>query len=268
MADRHKIFHVAVIVFLLLCAAATAFAASPGDACPAAGAVERDGGQTLICNGTVWKEAEQIANTGRSKAQVDNDTGNCTADKTGRLRYNESTDTWEYCAGTGPAWNPFEDPLCEDDDTGECRVEVDRSDNDPEFIAANVKDGVNILGVTGTYSGGCLMKASVTPPANGNAQGCITGDNLTWTTISCVSASSGWKCTFGYPLVDGHALANNNPAKEFWCNELGGVRTGGGTSSWQTISGTADHEFNVPTWWNYSSTSFANVMQSQDCWVQ
>jgi hypothetical protein len=84
--------------------------------------------------------------------QVDNDTGSCTALKEGRIRYTGGSPPWEYCNGS--AWLPFKQPRCQDDDTGECYLDVTRSNDDPEFIAANIKSGVNILGVTGTLSGG------------------------------------------------------------------------------------------------------------------
>lgn len=61
----------------------------------------------LVCDGSQWKAVyEWDTNSSRALFQVDNDTGSCTTDKTGRLRYNDGTDTWEYC--TGSAWSPFE----------------------------------------------------------------------------------------------------------------------------------------------------------------
>lgn len=44
---------------------------------------------------------------GRTSLQIGNDTGVCTASKTGRLRYNNVSDKWEYCDGSDP-WLPFE----------------------------------------------------------------------------------------------------------------------------------------------------------------
>ena len=43
---------------------------------------------------------------------------------------------------------------CVDDDTTLCALETSRASNDPEFTASNIANGVNILGVTGTLTGG------------------------------------------------------------------------------------------------------------------
>lgn len=43
---------------------------------------------------------------------------------------------------------------CTDDSLMQCMLEPTRSNDDPEFTAANIADGVNILGVTGILAGG------------------------------------------------------------------------------------------------------------------
>ncbi|NCC53746.1 MAG: DUF1566 domain-containing protein, partial [Spartobacteria bacterium] len=43
---------------------------------------------------------------------------------------------------------------CVDDDATLCALETSRASDDPDFIAANIADGVNILGVTGTLAAG------------------------------------------------------------------------------------------------------------------
>jgi photosystem II stability/assembly factor-like uncharacterized protein len=53
------------------------------------------------------------------------------------------------CTGGGGA-----EPDCTDDDTATCTLDATRDSGDPEFTAANIADGVNILGVTGTLTGG------------------------------------------------------------------------------------------------------------------
>lgn len=45
-------------------------------------------------------------------------------------------------------------PSCTDNTTGLCILETPRAANDPEFTAANIANGVNILGVTGAMAGG------------------------------------------------------------------------------------------------------------------
>lgn len=46
------------------------------------------------------------------------------------------------------------EPACTDDDTATCTLDATRDSGDPEFIAANIASGVNILGVTGTLTAG------------------------------------------------------------------------------------------------------------------
>ncbi|HEY5792226.1 MAG TPA: hypothetical protein VIS74_02945, partial [Chthoniobacterales bacterium] len=84
-----------------------------GDSCAVSGAFTHAGGpeQTgaghfLVCNGSAWVSVIDHTASGRTDIQINNDTGSCTTAKTGRLRYNDSTDVWEYC--TGSAWSPFE----------------------------------------------------------------------------------------------------------------------------------------------------------------
>jgi len=106
--------------------------------------------------------AHKIVNA--TSIQLSNDTDPCTSAKGGAIRYTSGGDPpWEYCDGGATSWLPFRQPRCQDDDTGECYLDADRSDDDPDFTAANIADGVNILGVTGTYTGGgCTAPASCT----------------------------------------------------------------------------------------------------------
>lgn len=91
---------------------------APGDACTTPGAythaggpeVDDDRGFMLVCSGgsNVWESVvEYSTESGRAMINVDYDGTSCTAAKTGRLRYNPSTDVWEYCDGSDP-WLPFE----------------------------------------------------------------------------------------------------------------------------------------------------------------
>ncbi|WP_409562642.1 DUF1566 domain-containing protein [Hyphomicrobium sp. MC8b] len=45
-------------------------------------------------------------------------------------------------------------PDCTDDATATCTLDADRDSGDPQLVAGNIADGVNILGVTGTLAGG------------------------------------------------------------------------------------------------------------------
>lgn len=150
--------HSVLFIFLMLLAVpAFSQETQPGDACGTVGIIAQTGGpeqtpaRRLICNGSVWKTVDEVVATGRSSFQVDNDTGACNSDKTGRLRYASVTDAWEYC--TGSAWLPFKEP-CANDGAGACWLNAARSNSDPQFVAANIASGVNILGVTGTLTGG------------------------------------------------------------------------------------------------------------------
>jgi hypothetical protein len=125
-----------------------------------------------FCNGTNWVNmgamgggadnlgdhtATQALNMGgygitsAAGVQVGNST-TCGAGQAGTIRYVGGVTPWEYC--TGSAWAPFKQPRCGDNSTTECYLSATRSTDDPEFTAANIKSGVNILGVTGSYAGG------------------------------------------------------------------------------------------------------------------
>jgi hypothetical protein len=87
---------------------------NPGDACTTAGVYMQSGGPEvaggghfLVCDGAVWKSVvDYSATTGRVDVDIANDTGSCTAAKTGRLRYDDADDEWEYCDGSDP-WKPL-----------------------------------------------------------------------------------------------------------------------------------------------------------------
>lgn len=44
-------------------------------------------------------------------------------------------------------------PVCTDNYTSLCALETNRAGNDPQFAPENIVDGINILGVTGNYTG-------------------------------------------------------------------------------------------------------------------
>lgn len=134
----------------------------PGDPCTAAeegyvarnASADRDATEiTLMCNGTTWESA--TGGGGLASLQGQDDTGPCTTEKNGLIRYRESGNPrWEYCHGGTTSWLPFRLPQCQNDGTGECTLSALRSADDAQFIASNILSGINILGVTGTASGG------------------------------------------------------------------------------------------------------------------
>lgn len=93
---------IALMFTVLLPGVAMSADPQPGDACSASGVFvwSSDPGRMLICNGSAYKQGMEVATTGRSLFQVNNDAGACNADKLGRLRYDGTI--WEYC--NGGAW--------------------------------------------------------------------------------------------------------------------------------------------------------------------
>jgi hypothetical protein len=85
----------------------------PGDACTAAGVTTLSAGPEdtgvgyrLVCDGTVWKSVIEFVETdGRVRLNFGNDQTACGAAKTGRLRYDDGDDVWEYCDGAD--WQPL-----------------------------------------------------------------------------------------------------------------------------------------------------------------
>lgn len=153
---------------------------------------DQDGGQvTLICDGSVWR-APSVAAAGNDREIQFNSGGAlsgstdlvydsagrlgvgtgipaasldvageikfsssglaCGAAQEGTVRYVSSgaSPPWEFCDGS--AWVNFKQPRCQDDDTGECYLDATRSNDDPDFVASNIVDGVNILGVIGNFA--------------------------------------------------------------------------------------------------------------------
>lgn len=146
---------------LLAPAAAAAAEPAPGDTCTTVGAFMRSGGPEvsggghfLVCDGANWISVLDYQDEGTILTQIGDDTGSCTAAKDGRIRYTSADPPWEYCDGGATSWLPFKQPRCTDNDTGECYLDATRSNDDPDFTAANIADGVNILGITGTLIDG------------------------------------------------------------------------------------------------------------------
>lgn len=160
--------------------------------------------------------------------KIANDSATCDSGKDGTIRYVSSADPpWQYCDGGAASWVNFKQPRCQDNDTGECYLDATRSNDDPEFTAANIADGINILGVTGTHtgSGGCTAPASCTNIGDVCSDGSIfAGFMLYDNSSSCEpifvtstrqSTSTQWKTSIGTDDVsteshiDGWLNANN-----------------------------------------------------------
>lgn len=172
-------FLAAVFITLALAGpqATTAFAATLGGPCTSEGSWQQgdppDGDRHFYCDGSVWKiylDHQVSGNNVRQSLQIGHDTGACTAEKLGRLSYDDSSDTWFYCDGStwqvvgegGASATP-----CTDDASIECLLEATRANDDPQFIASNIRTGVNILNVTGSLAncsndstGECILAAT------------------------------------------------------------------------------------------------------------
>ena len=140
-------FVMALAVFTISPAfAVTGSDRAPGEACSNEDAVTMtanptgSGGYILTCESSVWvatiSGATPIANE--------------------HLTTKAYVDTAVAAGGIG---------ACVDNDAALCALETSRSSDDPEFTAANIKSGINILGVTGTLTAAspdCTNDSAVT----------------------------------------------------------------------------------------------------------
>lgn len=131
----------------------------PGDSCKNLGdfsVSERasiNGGHLLVCDGTIWKSIYTFNASGLIVPSLGHYYSTCDAGSVGRLQYNSSTGWMEYCSGTEWVYvqgaTSYTD--CSDDASVQCLLGTTRSDYDPEFLSANIRNGTNVLGVTGTF---------------------------------------------------------------------------------------------------------------------
>ena len=93
----------------------------------------------------------------------------CNAGAAGAVRYNSATAALEYCNGS--AWaSAGAAPPCANDSSGVCALAATRSNSDPDFTAANICYGRNILGVTGTNAT-CVAQTCDTTAVTYNTPG-------------------------------------------------------------------------------------------------
>jgi uncharacterized protein DUF1566 len=105
--------------------------------------------------------------------KIANDTDACTSAKGGTIRFISGDDPpWEYCDGGTTTWRPFRQPRCQDDGTGECYLDADRANDDPDFTEENIRTGTNVLNVTGSLIPAQQVCAEAwTPQAAAEANG-------------------------------------------------------------------------------------------------
>lgn len=108
-------------------------------------------GACLVFNNTSGSWEDGACGSGAGVLQGTDDAGPCTIAKNGLIRFNPvNTPPWQYCDGGTTSWLPFRLPQCQNDGAGECTLSALRSTDDPQFLATNIKDGANVLGITGT----------------------------------------------------------------------------------------------------------------------
>ena len=106
---------------------------------------DRTQDRLVMCDGTNWVE---IGGSGGGPVLIGNGSS-CGAGDEGAVRYTGGNPPFQYCDGGGN-WLPFRQPRCQDDGAGECFLDANRANDDPQFVAANICSGANILGVSGT----------------------------------------------------------------------------------------------------------------------
>jgi hypothetical protein len=140
---------------------------------------------------------------------------------------------------------------CANNGTIACALEQGRSSNDPEFIASNIANGVNILGVTGTLA----SSTNCTPPSSCSTIGSVCSDGslfagfMAYNNGSCVplyvtnnnqSTASVWKTSTGTnditpdSMIDGRANHTNRSGtlSDFPAFQLCQSNTYHGKSDW------------------------------------
>lgn len=207
---------------------------SPGDPCTAKGAVRMTanavgpGAYVLTCNGDGGQWVATInAELPTANEQVAN---------------KEYVDSAVAAGGIG---------ACVDDDTALCALETSRSSDDPDFTAANIKTGINILGVTGTMDEAapdCTNDSTVTCTLDATrsnddidftSANIANGVNILGVTGTLTGGLSGPAgcANIGDLCADGTVFAGWHPITQA---HLFIPTTDQGTSEWKTSTGTDD----------------------------
>lgn len=110
MIKLSSFYSICLCAFIILLAYSTSAFADCTSPTGVSGAINYDDTTktTSVCDGTDWKVLEVINYSGNGatlSVQVGNDATSCTSAKTGRLKYDNVADTWNYC--TGSNWKAF-----------------------------------------------------------------------------------------------------------------------------------------------------------------
>ena len=126
--------------------------------------------------------------------KIANDSAACITGKAGTVRYTGGSPPWQYCDGS--TWQNFKQPRCLTVGTGECYLDATRSNDDADFVATNIKNGVDILGVTGSYTGGTsysIINGAHTAADCTTAGGSITPySGIYFCSFLATSCPAGW----------------------------------------------------------------------------
>lgn len=83
--------------------------------------------------------------------EVADTTDTCASALEGTLKYLAASDTYQFCNGTAWVGLPsVPGAPCLEDATNECDLDATREISDVDFLPENIRDGINILGVTGS----------------------------------------------------------------------------------------------------------------------
>ena len=116
------------------------------------------------CDGTQWVAMARLNPSAGGRG--------CTGPSAveGVILYNSTHHVPQYC--DGDVWKSLGGTLsgagCTNDTAAQCVLEATRANDDPDFTAANIANGVNILGVTGTHGGSSGCTAPSLCPNVGN----------------------------------------------------------------------------------------------------
>lgn len=223
------------------------------------------------------------------------DTGSCTAGKDGLIRYRTSgTPHWEYCHGGTTSWLPFRLPQCQDNGAGECTLPANRALGDPQFTAANIAQGINILGVTGTFTGGTATSCNL--PAISGLVARWTMDETSGNTAfdttgkknAVVSTTATWQPTGGriggalsIPGNDNLGITSLDPGLNqlnaltyctwYRTSQAKGVLAGANTDRWRGVwldaSWPGSLSFTVTTSANWMGAGSNNVYPVNNTWT-
>lgn len=129
----------------------------------------------LLVFGVTSVSAQNKSNFNKGAVIIGNDT-TCDAGSEGAIKFGASG--LEVCRGVS-GWQVTGQLGCADNNPGACQLANPRVNSDPSFIASNIKEGVNIMGVTGTRSVCQLTGVSFTDVTSAPVRTVYTSNTVT-----------------------------------------------------------------------------------------